>query len=63
MHVFKLLRITVELSNLSNIVKNGVVKTEDQKYTKIKNMEDKIPGMINLAANTTLTAVEKNTRP
>ena len=45
----------VNLSKLSNAVKNDVVK-KDVYNAKIKNIEDKIPDVTNLATNTTLSA-------
>ena len=45
----------VNLSKLSNAVKNDVVK-KDLYNAKIKNIEDKIPDVTNLATNTTLSA-------
>ena len=53
--VDKLLHVPVHLSTLSNVVKNDVVK-EDVYNAKIKNIEDKIPDITNLATNTTLNA-------
>ena len=44
----------VDLSNLSNVVKNDVKKTEYD--AKIKNIEYKIPDITNLATKTTLNA-------
>ena len=55
LHVDKLVLFPVDLSKLSDVVKNDVVK----KYVynaKIKNIEDKIPDFTNLATNTTLNA-------
>ena len=51
----KLVPVPVYLSKLSDAVKNHVVK----KYVhnaKIKDIEDKIPDITNLATNTTLNA-------
>ena len=51
--VDKLVPAPVDLSKLSDLVKNYVVK----KYpynAKIKDIEDKIPGITNLATNTSL---------
>ena len=53
--VDKLVPVPVDLSTLSNVVKNDVVK-EDVYNAKIKNIEDKIPDITNLATNTTLNA-------
>ena len=53
--VHKLVPVPVDLSKLSNVVKNYVV----EKYTynaKVKNIEDKIPDITNLATKTTLNA-------
>ena len=51
--VDKLVPVTVDLSKLSDVVKNNVVK-KDVYNAKIKNIEDKIPDITNLATNTTL---------
>ena len=51
--VNKLLPVPVDLSKLSDVVKNDVVK-KDVYNAKIKNIEDKIPDITNLAANTTV---------
>ena len=53
--VNKLVPVPVDLSKLSYVVKNDVVK-KDICNTKIKNIEDKIPDITNLATNTTLNA-------
>ena len=53
--VHKLVAVPVDLNKLSDVVKNDVGK----KYlynSKIKNTEDKITHVANLAANTTLNA-------
>ena len=51
----KLETTPVDLSKLSNVVNNDVVK--NTKYNaKIKSIEDKIPDMTNLTAKTTLNA-------
>ena len=50
--------VSVDLSKLSDVVKNDVIK----KYVynaKIKNIEDKIPDLTNLATNTILNAKNK----
>ena len=44
--------VPVDLSKLSDVVKNDVVK--DVHNAKIKDIEDKIPDITNLATNTTL---------
>ena len=51
----KLVPIPVDLSKLSDVVKNDVVK-KDVYNAKIKNVEDKILDITNLATNTTLNA-------
>ena len=53
--VDKLVPIPVDLSKLSGVVKNDVVK-KDVYNAKIKNIEDEISGITNLATNTTLNA-------
>ena len=47
--------VTVDLRKLSDVVKNDIVK-KDFPNAKIKNIEDKIPDIINLATNITLNA-------
>ena len=51
--VDKLAHASVDSSKLSDLVKNDVVK-KDAYNSKIKNTEDKIPDITNLATNTTL---------
>ena len=51
----KLVPVPVDLSELSDIVKNAVVE-KDVYNAKIKNIEDKIPHITNLATSTTLNA-------
>ena len=51
--VDKLIAVPVDLTKLSDVVKNGVVK-KDIYNAKIKNIEDKIPHITNLATKTTL---------
>ena len=51
----KLAPVSVGLSKLSNVVKNDVVR-KDVYNAKIKNIQDKIPGITNLATKTTLNA-------
>ena len=51
----KLAPVPVDLSKLSNVVKNDVVKKTEYN-AKIKNIEDKIADITNLATNTTLKA-------
>ena len=53
--VDKLLPAPVGLQKLSDAVKNNVVK-KDANNAKIKYMEEKIPGITNLATKTTLNA-------
>ena len=53
--VDKLVPVLVDLSKLSDVVRNDVVK-EDLYNAKIKNVEDKIPDTTNLATNTTVNA-------
>ena len=53
--VDKLAPAPVDLSKLSDVVKNDVVK-KDVYNAKIKNIEDKIPSITNLAATTDLNA-------
>ena len=50
----KLVPVPVDLRKLSNVVKNYVVKKDVS--TQIKNNEDKIPDMTNLATNSSLNA-------
>ena len=52
----KLAPVPVDLSKLSNVVKNDVVK-KDAYNAKIKNIEDKIPDITNLATKTTLKII------
>ena len=49
----KLAPVPVDLSKLSNVVKNEVVKKTEYN-AKIKNIEDKIRDITNLATNTIL---------
>ena len=51
----KLVPVPVDLSKLSDVVKNDVIK-KDVHNAKIKNIEDKIPDITNLATKTTLNA-------
>ena len=53
--VHKLAPVSVDLSKLSDVVKNNVVK-KDVYNAKIKNNEDKICDITNLATNTTVNA-------
>ena len=52
---FKLVPVPVNLSKLSVVVKIYFVKKDVYNY-KIKNIEDKIPDITNLATETTLNA-------
>ena len=54
--VDKLVPVPVDLSKLSDAVNNDVVK-KDVYNAKIKNTEDKILDITNLATNTTLNGV------
>ena len=51
----KLVPVPVDLSKLSDVVKNDVVK-KDKYNDKIKNIEDKVADITNLATKTTLSA-------
>ena len=51
--VDKLVPVPVDLSKLSDVVKNYVVK-KDVGNAKINDIEDKMPNITNLATNTTL---------
>ena len=51
----KLVPVPVDISKLNNVVKNDVIK-KDVHNAKIKNIEDKIPDITNLATKTTLNA-------
>ena len=51
--VTKLVPVPVDLSKLSDVVKNDVVK-KDVYNAKIKNIEDKIPNIANVATNASL---------
>ena len=53
--VYKLVTVHVNLINLNDVVKNVVVK-KNVYNVKIKNIEDKIPDITNLATNASLTA-------
>ena len=53
--VDKLVPVPVDLSKLSDVVKNDVVK-KDVYNAKIKNIEDKISDITNLATNASLNA-------
>ena len=47
--------LPTDLSKLSDVVKNDVVKKKDYN-DKIKHIEDKIPSISNLSTNVTLDA-------
>ena len=51
----KLVPVPVDLSKLSDVIKNDVVKKTDAKITEIEN---KIPGISNLATKTALNTLE-----
>ena len=51
--VDKLVSVPVDLGKLSDVVKNDAVK-KDIYYAKIKDIENKIPDITNLATNTTI---------
>ena len=53
--VDNLLSVSVDLSKLSNVVKNDVVE-KGVYNAKIKNIEDKIPDITNLATKADLNA-------
>ena len=53
--VYRLVPVPVDLNKLSDVVKNDTVE-KDVYDAKIKDIEDKIPGIANLASNTTLNA-------
>ena len=55
LYVGKLLPVPVDLSKLSDVVKNDAIK-KDTYNAKIKRIENKIPDITNLATNTTLNA-------
>ena len=55
LNVKKLVPVPVDLSKLNDVVKNNVVKKVVYN-AKIKNIEDKMPNITNLATNTTHNA-------
>ena len=55
LNIDKLAPVPVDLSKLSNVVKTDVVKKNAYK-AKIKNIEDKMPDITNLATKTALNA-------
>ena len=52
----KLVPVPIDLSKLKDVVKTGGVYRKDVYNARIKNIEDKIPDIINLATNTSLNA-------
>ena len=56
--VDKLVPVPVDLSKVCDVVINDVVK-KDVYNAKIKNIEDKVPDLTNLATNTTLSTTLK----
>ena len=55
LNVDKLFSVPVDLSKLGDVIKNDTVK-KDVYIAKIRNIEDKIPDITNLATNTPLNA-------
>ena len=53
--VVKLVPVSIDLSKLNDVVKNYVVK-KDVYNAKIKNIEDQISDITNLATNTILNS-------
>ena len=53
--VDKLVPVPIDLSKLSDVIKNDVVE-KDVYNAKIKNIDDKIPDITNLATNASLNA-------
>ena len=53
--VDQLVSVPVDLSKLSDVVKNGVVK-KDAYNAKTKKIEDKMPDITNVDTNTTFSA-------
>ena len=53
--VVKLVPVSIDLSKLNDVVKNYVVK-KDVYNAKIKNIEDQISDITNLATNNTLNS-------
>ena len=53
--VDKLVPVPVDLSKISDVVKNDAVK-KDVYNAELKNIVDKIPDITNLTTNTTLNA-------
>ena len=59
--VDKLVPVPVDLTKLSDVVKNDVLK-KSVYNVKIKNIEDKIPDITNLATNATFNAKINETK-
>ena len=59
--VDRLLPVPFDLSKLTDVVKNHVVK-KDVYNIKIKNIADKIPDITNLVTNTTVNAKMNETK-
>ena len=57
----KLVPVPVDLSKLSEVLKHDVTN-KDVHNTKVKNIEDKIPGITNLAINPSLNAKIKEVK-
>ena len=55
LHADKLVSVPVDLSKVSDLVKNDVVK-KDASSAKIKKIEDKMPDFTNLVTNASLNA-------
>ena len=55
LYVDKLTPVPVDLSKLSDVVKNDVLK-KNVYNSKMKNIEDKTPNITNLATKATLNA-------
>ena len=55
LNVGKLVPVPLDVSKLNDVVKDDVIK-EDAYNAKIKNLEDKITDITNLATNATLNA-------
>ena len=55
LHVDTLVAVLLDSSKLSDVVKNDVLK-KDVYTAKIKNIEDKIPDIITLATDTSLSS-------
>ena len=55
LHVDTLVAVLLDSSKLSDVVENDVLK-KDVYTAKIKNIEDKIPDIITLATDTSLSS-------